>query len=400
MLKLLARQIARHWKGLLPVLLLWIAGGYYIFHNKHSILTSLAHFAVKEPAAGEQFPEKARPFVEHAREETHGIRLDLMEKACVQIPLRYRGESELFQPHWLERYEKWNLQTNREIPPRTDDVVEPDSYWKENRPHVIRALKDTLAASVFAFEIPPAEGSKEGINVADETAKYARAACMDPIIVFMYGDYAEHLEARARLKIVKADKDFELNHPSMQDQELYVLESLKNSDAYKRALASYMGGPVPITEKACTGREYRLACVAPEEAAIVMRKRIYVADSAELPALFINLAKLHMLGAGEDHKARALDYFYGGIREISTEKEARAGLARAYMALDKVDRAYEQIAQASLLYRDHGRTDNEFRELARSVLMKAGKFREADCYSDYSDLPSGERDYCVGFKLQ
>lgn len=368
--------------------------------HRFELLSGLSRAFVSVPEPGESNPAKAADYIETARKRSAGIRLDLMAKACSRFPLRYEGELDYYKPHWLERYREWNLETSAEREPEPSQVVEPDQYWKENKTAVIDALKSAVNASVFAYDIPA--GAREGwpaVHVPDEIVLYARAACLEPVALFARGDYIEHREARARRDLLKENPDFELKYTFEQDRLLFILDGLRNDERYRTSLREYLGGSIPSKQSACRGRDYRLACIAPMEAQIVLQKIIYTAPSSDLPGLYVQLGSLHLLLGGKEHVRLAADFYSGGTQDSATQRDARAGLVRAFLALGDIERALEQLSQTSLLYKDWGRTDGEFRYLARSVLIKAGRFREADCYADLSELPSGERDHCQGFQL-
>lgn len=361
--------------------------------NRFGLLTALSSAFVSEPGPGRQDPAKARDYIESSRKKAAGVRLDLMEKACSRFPLRYKGDLDFYRPHWLERYREWSITADGE-----SDVFEPDDYWKSHRISVVEAMKDAINASAFAFDLPARDGH-EAVHVPDEIARLARAACLEPVAVFARGDYIEFREQKARLDLLKEMPDFEVKYTYEQDRELFILDRLKSDERYRSSLREYFGGSVPESQKACQGRDYRLSCIAPAEALGVMRKIIYTAPASELPFLYVQLGALHLLLGGREHAALAADYYAGGVLDSASQRPARLGLVRAFLASGSTERAIEQLSQASLLYRDRGRTDGEFRALARTVLVKAGKMREADCYADLSELPTGERDYCRNFDL-
>ncbi|MCE9599529.1 MAG: hypothetical protein K8S54_16335 [Spirochaetia bacterium] len=385
----------------MPILILWIVGGIWIVKNRNTILTTLARAAISPPKPGEQDEDKALGILHRHEDAVKEVRLDLMQKACSSIPLKYHGDPDLLKPHWLERYKNWNLQTNLEIPPGPEDVVEPSQYWRENRNAVIAVLKDSIDATVYAYEIFPGNSSrKETIIVAHLVEKYARAACLDSIPMLVYGDYIEYLEANARNKILAVNKNFEFEYPAKIDQDLFILEFLKTNGNYADALRRFGGGAIPQSRSACKGRDYRLACISFPEAQDALRKLAYISPSAELPALFLSLGRLHLLKDETDHFRRSANYFSGATFDHATEKEGRAGLIHAFLGLDRKDLAFEQLQQLSLLFQDKGRTDIEFRELARVVLTKIGRMKDADCYADLSDLPVGGRTHCETLNLK
>lgn len=380
--------------------MVWAAGGWWIFRHRFELLSSLSRAFVSLPARGESNPQEAAGYIEKSRQKADGIRLDLMEKACSRFPLRYKGDLDFYRPHWLERYHEWNLQSSEEREPEPSDIVEPDQYWKDHKSAVVDALRMAVNASMFAFDIPA--GTKEGwpaVHVPDEIARLARAACLEPVALFARGDYIEFREAKAEQEIRKDIPDFELKYTFEQDRRLFLLERLKNDERYRAALREYLGGSIPISKSACRGRDYRLACLAPQEALEVLQKIIYTAPSAALGNLYVQLGSLHLLLGGKEHAQLAADFYSGGTQDPAVQRDARAGLIRSFLALGDVERALEQLSQTSLLYKDRGRTDGEFRDLARSVLIKAGRFREADCFTDLAELPSGERDHCRDFQL-
>lgn len=379
---------------------MWVAGGWWIFRHRFELLSGLSRMFVSLPEPGESNPIKAAEYFEASQKRSAGIRLDLMEKACSRFPLRYKGDLDFYRPHWLERYHQWNLKTAEESEPDPSDVIEPDEYWKDHKSAVVDSLRSAVNASMFAFDIPA--GTREGwpaVHLPDEIARLARAVCLEPVALFTHGDYIEFREAKAWREITKEMPDFELKYTFEQDRKLFLLNRLKKDDLYRNSLRQYLGGSIPGTAAACRGRDYRLACVAPEEALQVLQKIIYTAPSSELAGLYVQLGSLHLLLGGKEHTLLAADYYSGGVQDPGAQRDARAGLVRAFLALGDIDRALDQLSQASLLYKDRGRTDGEFRDLARSVLVKAGRFREADCFSDLSELPSGQRDHCGDFQL-
>lgn len=415
--------------------LVWIAGGWWIFRHRFELLSGLSRAFVKVPEPGQSDPGRAADYVEKARKRSHGIHLDLMARACTRFPLKYAGDLDFYRPHWLERYRDWNLAGPSENAPASEsaqaaehgpgqakaalagkewwaeversraslestEVVEPDQYWKENKAAVVDSLKAAVNASVFAYDIPA--DTKPGwpaVHVPDGIAAYARAVCLEPVALFARGDYIEHREAKARLELLREMPDFELKYTYDQDRLLFLLTRLKREEQYRNSLKEYLGGSIPASQSACRGRDFRLACVAPKEALGVLQKIIYTAPSADLPGLYVKLGSLHLLMGGREHSTLAADFYTGGTQDSGTQRDARAGLVKSFMALGDVDRAMEQLSQAALLYKDRGRTDSEFRELARSVLVKAGRFREADCFADLAELPSGEREHCARFQL-
>jgi len=413
------------------VALVWVLGGWWILRHRFELLSGLSRAFVSVPPPGQSNPGKAADYIETARKRSHGVHLDLMARACIRFPLKYEGDLDFYRPHWLERYRDWNLAgpaaggpagENREPTKSKEptlagqewwaeverrpagleaaEVVEPDQYWKENKARVIDSLKAAINASVFAYDIPAdTRPGWPAVHVPDGIAAYARAACLEPVALFARGDYIEHREAKARLDLLTEMPDFELRYTYEQDRLLFLLTRLKRDNQYRSSLQEYLGGSIPVSQSACRGRDYRLSCVAPKEALPVLQKIIYTAPSSDLPGLYVKLGSLHLLLGGKEHSSLAADFYTGGTQDSGTQRDARAGLVRSFLAIGDIERALEQLSQASLLYKDRGRTDGEFRELARSVLVKAGRFREADCFADLAELPSGEREHCRRFQL-
>ncbi len=420
MLKLLLRQIKKHRAGLIPVLLAWVIGGTLLFKYNDSCLAALSRLVVRLPEPGTQRPVEALKYLEDARGiiAEKEIRLDLMARLCGKTPIKWTDDRELYRPHWLEKIRSWNLAT---APDASAVVIEPDEYWKENRPVVLEALSLVMNAQALAFEITAADRALpegETILVPDELGRYARALCNDQIAVLAWGDYVEFQEIRAFRRMMTADPNLEETYRYPVEQEILILESLREDPLYLRALREYAAGDPPLPEGGgtCGDTNFRLPCAAPRETLKVWNKELYFAPAAARPALHLRLGRLHRVLAKEagtdEHLLLALDQFTGATVSIPLEEEARLGLTRLFLMLadrapvgaprrEFFERAYDEIKMLSLITRGRGLTDREFRELTRHTLIGLGRFQDADCFADLARNVNGglTRPHCQDFRL-
>ena len=428
MFKLILRQVGKHWKGLLPLAIVWILAGYYFYYNKHTFLSRISGWFVELPGPGQQNPVRAFTYVQQARERLRDgnvgtycttfesescagefrrlgqIRLDLMARACRNIPARYRGRVEAHRPHWLKKLREWNLLTQSEesVPGGVDpeDIVEPEEYWKNNRLLVLRSLKDLVDAMAFAYEINPTDlGEQTGktILLPEEITKYSRALCADELGILAWGDYVEFLELQAYQKIKKRNPEFEKNFIYPVERELLVLEELKNNRTYIKALLNYTAGDTPsegAERTVCGGSDYRLSCISPAEAGVVYNKLLYILPDADQLIYRLKLSHLYLLRNSRGEKGfiePALDNLeWAAQGAYGTEREARLGLTRVFLMQNDYERAYEQTR---LLYLAGARSQN-FRRLFRLTLMGLNRHRDADCFAEYSKLSYGLRAHC------
>ncbi|MCR9144396.1 MAG: hypothetical protein NXI24_19310 [bacterium] len=442
MLRLILRQILKHKWPLLILSVVWIGAGVFLFQNSHNMLAWLVRLTVELPEPGRQDPMSALGYVNEARERVRPIRLDLMERTCGSfLPLRYTGSVEDFRPHWLEKLDAWQIQT--ESGPQT---VEPDLYWRDNLGDVLTSLRDAVSAMQFAYEITGADQGDPTLEttvVPDLVARLGRAACRPELAMLAYGDYARFQEERAWLHITdgKPTPSRAGPAPALADlgpteRERLILEKLSGVPEYIRALRMYLGGPPvdPADASACNGRigtalpngrpagnqDLRLACVAPVEALSIYDRLLKVSPGADGPALHRDAALVRLMAArraggdaAAEHRAAAIQHLTIASGSYTTEFDARVELTRLYLArateleaLSQDDAAagsyalaHDEIRQLALLSRRRDFREQDFRELARRTLMGLGRFRDADCYSDMSSNRYGTRGHCLDLVL-
>ncbi len=337
MLRLIIRQIFKQWKALLPVALVWLVVGYFLFsedHNtykkiyitlfsvseqevplppdKHSLLVTLSRLFTDLPGPGQQDPEKAysayvKPALARLEEERESlvcslplvncrsrqkiIRLDLMERACHSIPLRHEVDEFQYPPHWLERVKDWNLES-RGAGGNNLALVEPSRYWKEKAPLVLASLQELVNALSYAYEIPPSvqeDPEKARLILLPELiSRLSRAVCRKEMGILAWGDYAEFLEVRAFQKEEKLDPDLEEVSLYPAEREILLLESLKGDARYLQALREYAAGSI-----SCSGASFSLSCYSPAESLKVHNKLLYFAPPGSRAEIYHTLGRLH-----------------------------------------------------------------------------------------------------------
>lgn len=444
MIKILFRQIFKRWRGLLPVFIIWTVAGYLIFSDqhrflnlfipldpgeqlsypdKHTVFRKLAWILSGIPEPGSQDPETAYfDYILPAREilsengtgffcrmasfvglcevdsgiET--VRLDLMAEACDRIPVGSVPMDSDFRPHWLEKIEKYDINPDSSV----RQLVEPDEYWQENHEKVLTALRKAVQAMDYAYEIPTSVHQEAGsptILVPEFVDRLASAVCRDEIGNLAWGDYVHFQEVRAFNRLEKEEvKDIEYRYLHPSEKDLLILNSLQESYEYIRALKEYSGSivPDPWQPFGC-GNEFLLACYAPEEARDIFNRLLYYSSRRERPSLYLKLGRIHLSlyrKYGSEHLDKALDYFTGASKSFDTEREARFSITRIYLKSGDYDRAHGQLIKLSQIMKNRGGEDREFRNLARLTLMGLGRFRDADCYADMSELSFGKRPHC------
>ncbi|MEQ9364901.1 MAG: hypothetical protein RIF32_11690 [Leptospirales bacterium] len=441
MLRLILRQILKHKWPLLILSCVWIGAGYFLYHNSHNMLALLVRLTVDLPEPGRQDPLSALGYVKDARERVRPIRLDLMQRTCTGfLPLRYTGSVEDFRPHWLEKLDNWQIQTESGPEP-----VEPDLYWRDNLEEVLASLRDAVNAMQYAYEITgtdQGDATLETTVVPDLVARLARAACRPELAMLAYGDYAHFQEERAWLRITggKASavaRDRAGPAPILADlgpgeRERLILEQLAGVPEYIRALRLYLGGPPvdPGDASACNGRigavgrmgnqDLRLGCVAPTEALSIYDRLLQVSPADDGPALHRDAGLVRLMAArrsggkaAEAHREAAIQHLTIASGSYATEFDARVELARLYLAwateLEALGRSgeaarkyalgHDEVRQLALLSRRRDFRERDFRALARRTLMGLGRFRDADCFADMSSNRYGTREHCLNLAL-
>jgi len=429
MFKLILRQLAKHWKGLIPVSILWIICGYYILENKHDFLTTLSHWFINLPEPGTQNQARAYEYVKKAmdriekgqtgffcrnfdtdsciqeRKRTGNIRLDLMQKACRYITGKYRGD-DAYRTHWLEKLENWNLNIRTDTSRRSidsDNTIVPEHYWKTHRDTVMESLKSLIDAMNYAYEISPsARGEIKGKTwiIPELITEYSEALCMDIPGILAWGDYIEFQEVRAFRSIKKEKPDFEKDYIYPAEQEMLVLKKLKNNPEYILSLKKYSAGNPPSRGdlESCNRGPYRLACLSPPEATKVINKLLYISPEHELPGYRLNLGLIYLMrtNAGEKkYLEKSLDNLSEASRSHSTERDARIVMTKIYLKKRDFKQAYDQIKHLHLMTP----RNNEYKKLVRLTLIGMGRFADADCFSVMAKLEFGKRVHCRKLEL-
>ena len=393
MLKLILRQIRKYRTPLLFLAVFWTAAGYYIFENRFELLSYLYRLTRNLPEPGTQNTSRAYDFIDDALASLEDERIDLgrMAGSCpAALKHSYRADEEFFQKDWLQQYMQ-----RKEF---TDDADLPsDLYWKQHRETVSVALHSVLEASLYAYEIPAEITEKEALLVPELVDRLAAALCNPYPALRVWGDYAYFQEKRAYRVLLESEKDLELRLPFPAEKELLVLSTLKNRGEYIMALRRYAGGAAPADpEEPCT--DFRLVCIAPDEAARIIDKLIYTSPDDRLGMLYLNQARIYLRLKRKDDREKALNRFEGATSDRSSEVQARLEMG-ALLASDKrYDEAYRQLHILDVIMGPERKRNREFRALARSVLIGSGRFVEADCFSEEAER-GGPRPACIDFKL-
>lgn len=397
MFRLIIRQIVKNYKVILPLVVLWIIGGYYIFQNRFALLSTISRITANIPAAGTQNSHRAyHEYYLPAGKMVEGIRLDLMAKSC-RKPIRKPVIEGLYiKPHWLEQLKDWNLSDSD--PLRTDQavIVDGDIYWMQNQETVLEALEIAVKGISYAYEIEPDVSRQEKtIFMPAFIQNLSQAVCDDITGLLAYGDYAEFLEIRAYRSIIKENPEYESMHPHPAERSVLVLEKLKNSENYRNALIHALGAR-PVHQKTLRSCSGNLNCLSPPDAVRIHDRLLYVSAERQLPQLYLGMGMLLAGSLNEYEQARP--YLEEASGHLETEFDARIELAEMYLKTKNPDAAYSQMKQ---LYRSMTAVQEQspvYRSMAKRVLEANGKFREADCFSDMAGrYPSSE--LCLNFQF-
>ncbi len=444
MIKLLIRQIFKRWRGLIPVLLVWLVAGYLIFSDhhrqlrslfapervntvspvsKHNIFRKMSYALLNLPEEGTEKPDRAFfDYILQAEETlkqdtgffckmgsyvslcdippTDSVRLDLMEKACERIPRSAVTIDEKFPTDWLEQIRTWDLDRRS----HSRYLTEPDSYWAENQERVLRALQLSIQALQFAYEIPPEvhqEAGRPTIVIPALVEKYGRAVCHKEAGIMAWGDFVRFQEIRAYKKISESEEDKVIEkYAYPTETDLLVLNSLSESRSYLNALEHYSGGSVPDPWQTdlCGIGNMLLSCYAPEEAKDIYNRMLYFSAKNNRTSIYLNLGKIYVIlykkYRDKSNLDKALNYFTAATQSFSTERDSRLMLIRLFIEKKEFISAHKQLEQMARLMRNRSSEDEDFRKLARLTLMGLGKFSEADCYADLAELSFGKRSHC------
>lgn len=447
MFRILIRQLLKHWKALIPLSLVWLAGGYYFFSPNHDWLRQLlagkespdtihiptihdlfrwsVRSMVSTPEAGSENPARAydhyvKPALENLEvgggsfacalpeflgggcEAPGQIRLDLMEKGCHRLPTRMTISKEYFRPHWLELSGKWNP-----APVQPDGIrkkinypVEPDAYWEDHIQKVLDSLRYLVDGLNFAYRIPgdvvnPGKpGQSDGILIPELIDRLGRAACVPFLGPLAWGDYADFLEEKAYVHSTRRTIG-----PGEKWILLYEGETGEMKD-YILALKNFRAGvsPDPFSDTGCDGGKFQLSCYAPEQALEANYRLLSFTPASEQTPIFLELGRIHLSlyrKTGEaEHRKLAMDYLIGAMKSFDTEREARILVARQNLIEKDYRSALRELLALELLYKKRGRRDPVFNSLAHSTLQGLGFFREADCFSPLQEIPIGRRESC------
>lgn len=410
MLKLILRQIANHRKVILPIIIFWILGGYFIFAYRDQWFGVLVRWWIDQPVQGTQLPGKAYPYVLSARDKISDGRIDLklMRKSCQEfLPLRFRGQPADYRPHWLAKLRNWqnlNIEDSGRLDAR---AVEPDTYWAEHQPTVLLALKDMIDALGYAYEIPPNmldNDQRSTLLLAAEFAPYAEAVCQPVLARLVWGDYAKFQEERAFLKS-RARHNFEDHSVDLRTREAMILRELQGVPEYEHALREYIAGSAPISGNpgSCRQNTFRLPCIAPYETIEVYLKLLNVSDPETIPFLHLNIARtyqlVHRRHENSSMLAQAMQHYRQALLAHATQREALFEITFLLASEKRYPEAYEGLQHLSLQSRQAGFPMQAYRELARRILIGMRRFKDADCFAEMSDLRYGTREHCRQLQL-
>jgi len=424
MIRLIFRELKKHTKGLIFLLLCWAIGGYFIYENRHQIPVLLSRLFLSLPESGSQDAEKAYDdYILPAQQiiavdldfwctnmpawlggctekETlsNQINLEIMEKAC----RKYTGPEIPDKPHWLESIREWNISPYD----KSEDLsrtVEPMEYWDENNETVLLALEKLIQGTSYAWEIPADirnDGNPKTLLVAEIISRYAKAVCRYDRALMAWGDYMEFQELRAGVQAEKNNPDAYRKYKYPSEKSLFSLRSLKNNENYIRSLREYSAGSAPETLLfGCRNAPLNLVCASPDETIKMLNKMIYFSRAEDLPGLYLKLAKLHMLSPSAEVKRKSLDYLAGAENYPGTKKEALIFTIRYLLMEGNTGEAYKYLLKLKTVLPEGGRNDGEYRRFARTILMRDGKHKEADCFSEKSETVLGVREHCKNLNL-
>ncbi|MDH5655034.1 MAG: hypothetical protein OEZ34_03950 [Spirochaetia bacterium] len=418
MIRLIFKELKKHFIGIFLLGLFWAFAWYYINENRDILPVKLSQTFLSLPDEGKQDPEKAyfdyiRPaekFISRdslwcstmpswlggcssAELSEKKIHLDIMGKAC----RKYANNSGEKPPHWLESIEEWNLAKGY-TGQKNVLTVDPGEYWDENNDTVLEALEKLIQASRYAWEIPPQvrnDGSKKTLLVAEMISDYAKAVCRDDMGLIAWGDYIEFQELRAGIESSNQNPDAYRIYKYPSEKILYSLKTLKNNANYYRALKEYSAGSAPeslIT--GCRNAPLSLPCASPDEAIRVLNKMIYFSKNEDLPGIYLKLAKIYLTYQNKEKRNKTLNYLSGAEKHPGLKKDALVLKIRYFLSEDDVKQAYSSLARLKALLPNGGRGDSDYKRLARAVLMKDGRYKEADCFSEKAETEMGIRDHC------
>ena len=452
--KILIRQILKHWKGLLPVAIVWLIGGYYFFSSDHTIFRSLfsgnrspdsvwipdkhwfyrkiSRFFLSFPEEGEENPARAydayvRPALDRLDENSHSflcslpfqdcpesgdpvVALRFMESVCDRLPAEVQGDPDLYRPHWLELIGGLSQKISRNgNPDRGISPVIPEDYWISRYPEILESLKDLVHALSYAYVIPveilPDSRKKEGdLLIPLWIDRVAHAACRPLIGKLAWGDYIDFLEKKEEKTLLREADTSSPVEP--EEMELLVIRRLRKNPYYLRALEEYASGivPDPFLPGSCHTEEFILSCHSPRESLKVIRKLLLLSGDRNRPGLSLKAARLLLglyISTGDrSFREDARNSLAGALKSFHTEREARSLLVRLSIYEKDYEKALDELLQLELLLQKKGIGDPIFEELARTTLEGLGYFREADCFSPYRDLTGSPPKYCQNLSLQ
>ena len=375
------------------ITIVWIVGGILIFEHRFELLSFFYRLTLSLPEPGTQKPARAFAFVDQALEPISDEKIDLdrMAASCPKKSERsFQPDSEFFRTDWLQEYLQKKSYTE-------DTNLTADTYWMQYRQTVSTSLHYLLEATLYAFEIPSSVSQKEDILLPDLIDKFSAAMCNPYPALRTWGRYVDFQEQRAYKVLLESEANLELQLPFRPERELLVLSTLKNRGEYIRALRQYAAGSVPSdSNEDCN--DFRLVCIAVDEASHVTDKLIYVSPKDRLGMLYLNHARIYLRTNKEGDTDRAINRFAGAIGYPAVEVQARLELGNLFVSLGRFNEAYSQLQTLDVIMGPNRLRNAAFRLLARRVLTGTGRFVEADCFSDEAQR-SEKRPGCIDLKL-
>lgn len=455
MIRIVFRQLIKHWKALLPITLLWVVVGYLFFStdhdlirdlfppgvgtthqshtNSHSIFQSIVAFFNTYPEPGQQWPDQAyNDFVGPALDLLHkdrkfalctlpsfqsrckwdasgpNINPGIMQRACERSGKVLRKGFDPYTDDWLTQIEVWKIE-NRSSPSTSPVTVHGGQYWDSHIDEVLDGLRLSISAMRYAYEIPPEthgiEGIRQSIPVVELVELFARSACKQDLGTLSWGQYAQFLETRAYNRLKNSPLHKSERHLFPLEKQILILQELRSKEQYLHALEKYGAGPVPDPFQVnCNAVSFQLPCYSPREAEKVYSKRLYFSNQSDSYFLYLELAKIQLRLAlmdgresGSSFHSRvhsAMDYLSGASRSHTTEVNARLLTARVHLMNEDYREAYDELARLSLSLPNRGKSDIRFRKLARMTLLGLGEARASDCYAEHPEMVTGVRSGC------
>ncbi len=383
------RLLKEHTKGLFVISLFWIGAGIYIYQNPNSVYSKLYYYFGPQITLQTQNFHKTYLLLKKAENyvKSNQVDLKIMQKSCQQMPHPYKGELKEFAPHWLEKLEYWNLQTqDTKTGARKFNVASYPDYWKKKYKYVSLSMQYALEASRYGYEIPlkivaPELHKKETLLVAKAVDLYARAMCQDVLGLLTWLDYTEFLERTNSKK------------------------ELSYSPFYKEALLNSLGTFFePLSnnnelDHLCDGKRLNLSCLEPMGAIRLLNKSIRISNTQQAGRYHLQLGYTYFIayqreGFSKHFNERknellkqAIHNFAEASKEYEFDLEARSALAEIHLREKKYSEALNEVRYMNTMRRQPGFSNERFINLAKRGLIGAGRIKALDCISKYSTQP-------------